>query len=282
MHGRAQTRTHARTALARAQAHAQREDHRTARANTQPGVNAASTRRQRDVNAEARAHRFERLAYAAGAHGRYRRVGSAQTSAAESAVETAAESQLPIACAHARTHASSTSYAIGRCCDAQVSATAARPNCPLYLAMYPPIYAQTNAHAFSCIHRKTNTSYAHTHGCSGVCGRAGEMQGEGGARGGEGEGGPWSICRDAEPCAAVPSNAARPSGCTRACGRAASAPVVGAEAIPATAATRIRRRCCARSRRSGGHFAATGTAEVANGCSANQSAEVGIVGIGVS
>jgi hypothetical protein len=31
----------------------------------------------------------------------------------------------------------------------------------------------------------------------------------------------------------------------------------------------------------GGCFAATGTAEVANGCSANRSAEVGIVGIGV-
>jgi hypothetical protein len=53
-----------------------------------------------------------------------------------------------------RSHAcTSISYAIRRCCAAQVPATAARRNCLSHLAIYPPIYAQSNAHALMCIHR---------------------------------------------------------------------------------------------------------------------------------
>ncbi len=150
----------------------------------------------------------------------------------------------------ARQHASSISYAIRRCCDAQVSATAAMAPLPIPSRhICPPIYAQPNAHAFACTHREPLNPSERTHGCTAVYR-------------GDGRRGPWSIRRDADPRAAVTSSAARPSGCnTCACGRAASARVSDAEAIPATATTRIRTRCCARSRRSCGRFVANGHSE---------------------
>ncbi len=120
----ANTRTHTRT----------RKHHRTARENTQLAVNA-----------ESRARAQIRTAHnCSWAHGRYRQGGSARTSA----VGSAAESRLPIACVHARTHACmpSISCAIRRCCDAQVSATAGTAQLPITSRhICAPIYAQTNA-----------------------------------------------------------------------------------------------------------------------------------------
>jgi hypothetical protein len=91
-HTRAHTHTctHAR-APANAQTHTRtRKHHRTARENTQLAVNA-----------ESRARAQIRTAHVCSrAHGRYRRGGSARTSAVETVVES-----LPIACVHARTDA---------------------------------------------------------------------------------------------------------------------------------------------------------------------------------
>ena len=184
------TRTHAHTV----------EDHRTARANTRRGDNAESRAR-----AQIRTARI-----CSWAHGRYRRGGSPRMLT----VETAAESRLPTdpirathACRHLRYRTQS-----GDAVTRRYPPRQAWPNCPSHLAIYArrSKHKQTRIHSY-VIHRQTNTLYAHTHGCAGGCVRAGGVR-ESDCKG-EGRRGPWSICRDSRPCAAVASSAARPSGC---------------------------------------------------------------------
>jgi hypothetical protein len=116
------------------------------------------------------------------AHGRYRRGGSARTSA----VESAAASRLPTDRMRARTHASSLSYAIRRCCDAQVSATAGMAQMPITSRhiWFSDLRANPTRITFGCTHRRTNTFCAHTHGCAGVCVYASRGAAREGMRGG--------------------------------------------------------------------------------------------------
>jgi hypothetical protein len=165
-HGRAHThtpaRTHARTRRhACTQTHARtREHHRTARANTRRGVTRSRARAQ-----------IRTARMCSRAHGRYRRGGSARTSAAE----PAARLRLPIACVHARTDASSISYAIRRCGGAQVSATAAMaplPIAPRHISADLRANARAHIHVYPPMDQYI---YAHTHGvCSRLCASRGD------------------------------------------------------------------------------------------------------------
>jgi hypothetical protein len=180
LHALARTCTHLHACM-----HARKHTGRThARVSTM--VQRAKPHNLLSTRSRARAQ-IRRARICSWAHGRYREGGSARTSA----VATAAESRLPTDRMRARQHASSISYAIRRCCDAQVSDTAGMAQMPITSRhMCPPISARTNAHTFVCIHRQTNTFYAHTHLAAQVwvCARRGgvrecECQGEEGCKG---------------------------------------------------------------------------------------------------
>ena len=178
MHGRAQTRTHARTALARAQAHAQREDHRTARANTQPGVNAASTRRQRGgARAQIRTARICSWGSRAVPPSRVgANVGSGVGGRDGGGVGTADRM-------HARTHARISNIVRNRRMLWRTGIrNGSQCNCLFYLAVYVTADLRTNTRACIRTHPSTDPSIARTLAAAPVCVQGGARRGGGRGR----------------------------------------------------------------------------------------------------
>lgn len=140
------------------------------------------------------------------AHGRYRRGGSA----AESAVETAAES-LPIAHTRARTHLRDrpqSADAVAHRDPQRQPCVAQLPILSRRIRVRRSTHKHTRMHSYVSIDRPIHRT--HTRGCAGAC----ASRGKHGA--GRGRRGPWSMCLlDARPCAAVPSSATRPPGRTK-------------------------------------------------------------------
>ena len=234
-HGRARAHTPAR-AHARTQTctHTNAQDAHT-------HVSTIAQRAQADDVASTRAQiRTARIC--SRAHGPYRRVGSARTSAAESA----AGSRLPIACAHARTDASSISYAIRRCGGAQEPATAAMAPLPI-----APRHISADLRAHRRAHIRVHPPmdqyiYAHTHGvCSRVC-----ASGVGDARRGMQGGCGVDLRASAGTQSPAQQSRAAPRGRLVAFERAAEPrrppSLVRRRFLPRPRPWRIRRRCCAK------------------------------------
>jgi hypothetical protein len=139
-HPRARTCTHART-----HARTCTQTHKRTHARVSTIAQRAQTHNSLSTRSRARAQ-IRTAHKCRWAHGRYHEGGTARTSAAES--------RLPTDRMRARTHASSLSYAIRRCCDAQVSGIACMAKLPITSShICAPIYAQPDAHALMCIHR---------------------------------------------------------------------------------------------------------------------------------